>query len=413
MNNNILIMIKKSDLLAVIQMQREQLLMPGDEIIRDLLQSLPLNLTNHALIISGVRRCGKSTLLKQLMKNDLTNTFFINFDTPKLYNFDINDFEILDQTISEEGKKKLYFDEIQVIPGWELYIRQKLDENYQVVVTGSNASLLSSELGTKLTGRHITKELYPFSYNEFIRFKNLEDGSESFELYSQTGGFPEYVKHSNPEILTSLFDDILYRDIAVRHGIRDVKSLQRLLLYLTANVGNPVTATRLTTMLGVKSSATILDYFSYFEQSWLLGLLPKFSWSFRAQLVNPRKAYIIDNGLINAVSPSFSDNEGRKLENIIYWFLRKRQKELFYFNETGHECDFVVFSNNKAEEIIQVCSFLDNNNREREENGLLAAMEFFNSKKGVIITMNQSDEIQNGEKRISVVPAYKYLSGKI
>lgn len=403
-------MIKKSDLIAVIEMQREHLLNKDDEITRDLLHSLPINLSKHALIISGVRRCGKSTLLKQMMKEDLSDAFFINFDTPKLYNFDINDFEILDQIITEEGKKKLFFDEIQVVSGWELYVRQKLDENYQVVVTESNASLLSSELGTKLTGRHITKELYPFSYNEFIRYKKLETGFESFDWYFKNGGFPEYIKHSNPEILTSLFDDILYRDIAIRHGVRDVKSLQRLLLYLIANVGNPVTATKLTTLLGVKSSSTILDYFSYFEHSWVLGLLPKFSWSYRAQLVNPRKAYIIDNGLINAVSPSFTENEGRKLENMVYWFLRKNQKDIFYFNETGHECDFIVSNNNKAEEIIQVCYQLDHNNREREESGLLAAMEFFNLNNGIIITMNQTDEISKGEKRISVIPGCKFFS---
>lgn len=408
-SQNLKVMVRKSDLNGIIELQKEQIIMQGDEIARDIFTELPVDLVNHALIISGVRRCGKSTLLKQMIRNKLSDSFFINFDTPKLYNFDINDFEILDQIIDESNKKRLFFDEIQVVQGWEMYVRQKLDENFQVIVTGSNASLLSSELGTKLTGRHITKELYPFSYNEFIRYKKLDAGNESFELYFNTGGFPEFIKHSIAEILTSLFDDILYRDIAVRHGIRDVKSLQHLLLFLTANVGNLVTATKLTTMLGIKSSATILDYFSYFEQSWLLGLLPKFSWSYRAQIVNPRKVYIIDNGLINAVSPSFSDNEGRKLENMVYWFLRKNQKDIFYFNETGQECDFIVFSNNKAEEIIQVCHMLDPNNREREESGLLAAMEFFNLNNGIIITMNQSDEIRKGEKRIRVVTAWEFF----
>lgn len=402
-------MIKKSDLKAIIQMQKEHLTKPADEIGRDILQSLPLNLTNHALIISGIRRCGKSTLVRQLMHTDGDEAFFINFDTPKLYNFDINDFELLDQIIAENKRSKLYFDEIQTVQGWELYIRQKLDEDYRVVVTGSNASLLSSELGTKLTGRHITKELYPFSYREFIRFKNIDAGIESLEMFLQAGGFPEYVRRSNPEILTSLFDDILFRDIAVRHGIRDVKSLQRLLLYLTANVGSPVTATRLTSMLGIKSSATILDYFTYFEQSWILGLLPKFSWSYRAQLINPRKVYIIDNGLVNAVSPSFSANQGRKLENMLYWYFRQKQKGIFYFNETGNECDFILFSNNQVEEAIQVCYQLDAENSDREQNGLLAAMDFFKLTRGTIVTMNQQDEIKLGDKNIRVIPAYQFI----
>ncbi|SHF94665.1 hypothetical protein SAMN05444274_11455 [Mariniphaga anaerophila] len=401
-------MIKKSDLETVIHLQKERFLKSTDEIERELLQLLPLSLSNHALIISGVRRCGKSTLIKQLVNQEPSDAFYINFDTPKLYEFEINDFEVLDQIIYTANPKKLYFDEIQVVLGWELYVRQKLDEGYQVLVTGSNASLLSKELGTKLTGRHITKELFPFSYVEFIRFKKIESGIDSFRSYFRLGGFPEYVKHESPEILTSLFDDILFRDIAVRHGVRDVKSLQRLLLYLVANVGSLITATRLATLLGIKSSATVLDYLSYFEQSWILGLLPKFSWSYRARLVNPRKVYIIDNGLVNAVSPSFSENNGRKLENCIYWFLRQKQKEIFYFNETGHECDFVTFKNNKVEEVIQVCYHLEPENRAREENGLLAAMDFFNLNNGTIITMDQSDIIQIGEKRINVIPAYKF-----
>ena len=403
-------MIRKSDLEVVISMQKEQLARVNNEIQRDILLSLPEETGNHALIISGVRRCGKSTLIKQMINREAYKAFFINFDTPKLYNFDINDFEILDSVIAESNPQKLYFDEIQVVEGWELYVRQKLDEGFQVIVTGSNASLLSRELGTKLTGRHITKELYPFSYNEFIKLKGLEPNNESFNIYFQSGGFPEFLKRDNPEILTSLFDDVLFRDIAVRHGIRDIKSLQRLLLYLTANVGSPVTATRLTTVLGIKSTATILDFFSYFEQSWLLGLLPKFSWSYRAQMVNPRKAYILDNGLVNAVSPSFTDNDGRKLENLIYWHLRQKQKTVFYFNETGRECDFVVLKNNKAEQVIQVCYSLEYGNRQREENGLLAAMDFFNIDYGIIITMNQSDEIQVNNKHISVMPAFLFVS---
>lgn len=402
-------MIRKSDLEAVASMQKEQLDSVDNEIQRNILPSLPYDTGSHALIISGIRRCGKSTLIKQMINRASSKAFFINFDTPKLYNFDINDFEILDSLLSDYKPQKLYFDEIQVIEGWELYVRQKLDEGFQVVVTGSNASLLSHELGTRLTGRHITKELYPFSYNEFVKFKRLKLNDKSFNLYFQKGGFPEFLKRENPEILTSLFDDILFRDIAVRHGIRDIKSLQRLLLYLTANVGSPVTATRLTSVLGIKSSATILDYFSYFEQSWLLGLLPKFSWSYRAQMVNPRKAYILDNGLINAVSPSFTNNDGRKLENLIYWYLRQKNKTIYYFNETGYECDFVVLKNNKAEKLIQVCYNLEHGNRQREENGLLAAMDYFDMDCGTIITMNQSDETQVQNKRISVIPAYQFI----
>ena len=192
-------------------------------------------------------------------------------------------------------------------------------------------------------------------------------------------------------------------DIAIRYNIRDVKSLKRLLLYLVANVGNLVTATKLTQSLGIKSSATILDYFSFFEQTYLLSLMPRFSYSYRAQLVNPRKIYVIDNGLINAVTPSFSKDYGRKLENVIYWSLRQQNKDLFYFSETGSECDFVVRRNNEVEELVQVCYDLTNENAAREQKGLLAAMTFFKKDKDTIISLNQSNEISNSGKHICVI----------
>ena len=402
-------MIKKSDLLAVIDSQKERLGSSSNDLERDLLKTLPSDLSQHALIISGIRRCGKSTLLRQMIKEGNDDTFYINFDTPKLYNFELNDFEILDMIISEKGYGRLFFDELQVIDGWELFVRQKLDEGYKVFVTGSNATLLSRELGTRLTGRHITKELFPFSFQEFTNFRHLEPDKDALIKYLDLGGFPEFIKHNNADILTTLLEDILFRDIAIRYNIRDVKSLKRLLLYLVANVGNLVTATKLTQSLGIKSSATILDYFSFFEQTYLLNLMPRFSYSYRAQLVNPRKIYVIDNGLINAVTPSFSKDYGRKLENVIYWSLRQQKKDLFYFSETGSECDFVVCRNNEVEELVQVCYDLTNENAAREQKGLLEAMTFFKKDKGTIISLNQSDEISNAGKHIRVIPAFKYL----
>jgi len=403
-------MIKQSELAAVVQSQQEQQQEKGVSLERDLLHQLPTDLPNHALIISGIRRCGKSTLLSQWMKKIDFEGFFLNFDTPKLYNFELTDFELLDEMITQSKKKSLFFDEIQVIDGWELYVRQKLDQGYKVAITGSNASLLSKELGTKLTGRHINKELFPFSFSEFLRYHETIPDAESLLRYMTIGGFPEYIKTENPDILAVLIDDILYRDIAVRYNIRDVKSLKRLLLFLAANNGNLVTATKLTQTLGIKSPATILDYFSYFEQSYLLQLMPKFSYSYRVQLVNPRKIYFVDTGLINVVDVSFSHDLGRKLENVIFWELRRQNKEIYYYNENGYECDFVVCNNKIPEQLIQVCYELNKDNSTREERGLLDAMNFFKLDKGTIITLNQQDTILHHEKRIEVVPAYRYLS---
>jgi len=403
-------MIKQSELAAVVQSQQEQQQEKGIGLERDLLHHLPTDLPNHALIISGIRRCGKSTLLSQWMKKIDFEGFFLNFDTPKLYNFELTDFELLDEIIVQSKKKSLFFDEIQVIDGWELYVRQKLDQGYKVAITGSNASLLSKELGTKLTGRHINKELFPFSFSEFLRYHEAIPDAESLLRYMTIGGFPEYIKTENPDILAVLIDDILYRDIAVRYNIRDVKSLKRLLLFLAANNGNLVTATKLTQSLGIKSPATILDYFSFFEQSYLLQLMPKFSYSYRVQLVNPRKVYFVDTGLINVVDVSFSHDLGRKLENVIFWELRRQNKEIYYYNENGYECDFVVCNNKIPEQLIQVCYELNKDNSTREERGLLDAMNFFKLDKGTIITLNQQDTILHREKRIEVVPAHRYLS---
>ena len=403
-------MIKKSTLNEVIRQQLDRLKVNSTGLERELLSSLPVNLVNHALIISGIRRCGKSTLLHQLLSEGSERVLFLNFDTPKLYDFEIDDFTLLDEIIIDQRCDTLFFDEIQVVEGWELYVRQKLDEGFRVVVTGSNASLLSKELGTKLTGRHVTKELFPFSFKEYCNFKGLPGGEASLYDYLNTGGFPEFVKTQNQDVLEALTDDILYRDIAVRHNIKDVKSLKHLLVFLASNVGNLVTATKLTQFMNVKSAATILDYFSFFEKAYLMQLMPKFSYSYKVQMINPRKIYFIDNGLLGVISASFNSDLGRRLENMVFWELRRRHKELFYFNEQGRECDFVVCENNKPVQLIQVCYELNQENEKREQQGLFDAMDFFNMSRGVIITFNQQDVTMHQGKRIDIIPAFSFFT---
>ena len=401
-------MIRQSVLQEVVEQQKNQLVRTDTGYKRNLLMQLDANLPHHALIISGIRRCGKSTLMHQLIDILPDKSFFLNFDTAKLYNFEMDDFVLVDKLIVDSGSRMLFFDEIQVVKGWELYVRQKLDEDYRVVVTGSNASLLSKELGTKLTGRHITKELFPFSYREFCAFKEISTDAQSLALFIETGGFPAYIKTENPDIHNTLLDDIIYRDVAVRHNIRDVQSLKRLLTYLATNIGNLVTASKLTQAVGIKSSATVLEYFSFFEQSYLIHLMPKFSYSYKVQLVNPRKVYFIDSGLQAAISGSFNKDIGRKLENIVFWELRRLQKQLYYYNENGKECDFVV-SNNKIEQLIQVCYDLNNDNQDREIEGLMDAMKYFELDNGIILTYNQHDVILRNSKRIDIIPVYDFF----
>jgi len=332
----------------------------------------------------------------------------LNFDTPRLFNFEFPDFRLLDEILSgDKHVRNLFFDEIQIVEGWEVYVRGKLDEGYKVVITGSNATLLSRELGTKLTGRYISKELFPFSYDEFCRYTSLQPGRESVMNYMETGGFPQYVLNGNPDILHALINDILYRDIAVRYNIRDDRSLKRLLMYMVTNIGNLVSANKLKHVIDVKSTTTVLEYLSFMQQSWLFHLLPKFSWSYKKQLVNPRKVYLIDNGLHDTINPSFTKDIGRKFENLIFWELRRITEDLFYYNENARECDFVVCNKNRPQLLIQVCTELHSDNFDRERNGLLDAMNYFDKSKGYIITLDQSDKISAGNKTIEVIPFYK------
>jgi predicted AAA+ superfamily ATPase len=401
-------MIQQSLIQEVLRSQKERISGQSLGIEREILSSFPTTHT-HALIVSGIRRCGKSTLLLQLLKGYNTPSLYLNFEDPRLFGFELSDFRLLDNIISERKSKALFFDEIQIIDYWEMYIRQKLDEGFKIVITGSNASLLSRELGTKLTGRHITKELFPFSYREFLAFKSLSANAKSWEKYMNTGGFPEFVKNENPDILIELLYDILIRDIVVRHGIRDVNALKRLAIYLISNVGNLVTASKLQQALNIKSAATVLEYFSFLEDAYLVHFLPKFSFSVKAQMINPRKIYAIDSGMIKVTSTSFTKNEGYKLENLVYWELRRKRKELYYFNENGCECDFILLENNKVEQVVQVCHELTPENTAREQGGLHEAMKFFNTTNGIIITNNQSDTYIFNGQQMNVIPAYQYF----
>lgn len=308
-------------------------------------------------------------MLTILINAEKDESLYLNFDTPKLYNFDVKDFDILDRIIIESKKKKLYFDEIQIVKGWEIFIREKLDEGFNVVVSGSNATLLSIELGTRLTGRQLTKELFPFSYREYLDWRKKESDTELFVEFLNKGGFPEYLKTGNPDIHANLLDDIIYRDIAVRYQIRDVRTVKNVMQYLISNVGTIVTATRLKQVFGIKSSATLLDYFSFAEQSYLLFFVPKFSYSIKSQAVNPKKVYCIDTGLIQSVSSSFSKNYGHIFENAVFIELRRKYREICYFCENNSECDFVIFEKNQCIGVFQVCVELKHENKQREFNG--------------------------------------------
>ncbi len=376
---------------------------------RELLNHIP-QAKGFASIITGIRRCGKSTLQLQLKKAFFESEgLFLNFEDPRLAGIETNDLERLYNEIVERKTKILFFDEIQIVNGWEVFVNQLLREEFLVYITGSNASLLSKELGTHLTGRHFSTELFPFSYIEFLKFKHLENNEDSFKEYTQKGGMPDYLRTNYDKYLNDLLDDVLVRDIAIRYHIRDVNSLRKLAVYLLSNIGNLASANKLKGMFGIKSTSTILDYFSYLQDAYLVEFVSLYDYSIKKQMRNPQKIYALDLGIYHQNKIAFSPNEGHVLENIVYLHLRRQGKEIYYFQGKG-ECDFVVTKQGSPIELYQVCTEVNNLNIDREVNGLFEAMVHFKKEIGYIITQNQTDIFKRDNLTINLIPAWEWMS---
>ena len=401
-------MILKDTLKQVVQSQKADLSSLELGVERESLKEMDLNLP-HALVISGVRRCGKSTLLRQLIKKTPRFCYF-NFEDTRIEGFSTTDFPKLDEALQEDyGKCDYYFfDEIQNVPKWEIFVRSMLNKKKRFVITGSNASLLSKELGTRLTGRHVRHELFPFSFKEMLLFTKQKPNINSFDEYLKKGGFPDYLKFNRSEILMELLNDILARDIMVRHKLRESKTVREMVVYLLSNVGKEFSYTSLKNMFGLGSTSTAVSFVSYFEDSYLLFSIPRFDYSLKKQLVNPKKVYSVDNGLSSVNSVSFSSDRGRMLENLVFLQLRRKDKEIFYF-KGRKECDFLVRQGNKIRGAFQVCYDLNEDNKDREIGGLVEAMNEFKLTEGYLLTYNQEDEFKIDEKKVIVKPVWEWL----
>lgn len=375
------------------------------------------------IVISGIRRCGKSTLLKKMMS--LHAGYYLNFDDERLINFKVDDFQLLYETFIElYGEKDIfYFDEIQNIIGWERFVRRLNDDKKKVFVTGSNATMLSRELGTHLTGRYLEVKIYPFSFSEFLKFKSfkLEGNSfyttsskavlkKYFEEYLLEGGFPEYLKDKNKDYLKLLYENIIYRDILVRYNLSSEKNLKDLIHLAVTNLSSEISFNSLTKLLNISSPTTIKEYFDYLENSYLSFLVSRFNYSLKKQIRSSKKVYIIDNALASYLGFRFSEDYGRLLENLVFLELKRRGKEVYYFSE-DHECDFVIKEGINAVESVQVCFDLNKENKDREISGLLESMKKLKIKKGLILTMWQEDELKIESKKIIVKPVWKWLLG--
>jgi predicted AAA+ superfamily ATPase len=413
--------------------QREDLRWPKIYIKRTVEKKLDrLSLNNEIIVLSGIRRCGKSVLLEYIRRKHKTgNDYYFNFEDERLVNFGVEDFEVLHQTlISLYGaQNNFYFDEIQNIADWELFVRRIYNKGCKIYITGSNANLFSEELGTRLTGRYISLNIYPISFAEFsqyclpldrVDFSTTEIGTlkENYSQYLEMGGIPAYISSKDPEYLHSLYESILYRDIITRYKVGNPEALKKLLFFLASNCSKEVTLSKLLGMINnngkiIKSNTTISDYCSYIENSFMCFFVNRYDDNLKAQQQAPRKVYFIDHILAKILGFRVSEDRGRTLENIVFVELKRRDYEVFYYSG-AKECDFIIRKSSRTQQVIQVCLELyDPSTNEREESGLIEAMDKFSLSEGLIITENEEGGKiveKNGKKyHIIIKPIWKWL----
>jgi predicted AAA+ superfamily ATPase len=379
---------------------------------------------DSVVVISGIRRCGKSTLLQAIRAKNKEQDYYLNFDDERLIHFKVEHFQLLLELFGERyGKQStFYFDEIQNITGWERFVRRLHDYGNKVYITGSNASMLSKELGTHLTGRYQQIELYPFSFLEYLKLNEIDPHSldhfntddkvvlkAAFNDYFKFGGFPAFLKSKNTEYLKSLYESVLYRDVMVRNGITNEQELLELMFFVTSNTSKLISYNSLAKVIGVKNATTVKQYLGFLQDAYMLGLVTKYDVSVKKQLHNPKKVYGIDLGLMRQLSFQHSEDQGRLLENLVFLEL-KRQTKTVYYHHNKSECDFVIKEKNSITQAIQVCwSMHDDKTKQREINGLIDAMAAYQLKEGLILTEDESDSITIDDKTINMMPVWLWL----
>jgi predicted AAA+ superfamily ATPase len=361
---------------------------------------------SHALVLKGVRRCGKSVLQSQLMRRSET-AFYCNLEDTRLFGLSPADFPTVLSIIDElaPGGIPVFLDEVQEVPEWERLVRSLLDRGRTVCVTGSNASLLSRELGAKLTGRHLSLEVFPFSYTEYLAYSGGSAGEDSLLSYLDDGGFPGYLREHSPQVLQHLLRDIVQRDITMRHGLRETRHVMNLALFLLANTGQALSLQNLTQSLAIPAVAQTARYLEYLQDAYVLFSVPKFSPSFKRRVVAPNKYYAIDSGFRRVNSPQAGPDRGHRLENLAFLALRRHGAPICYAGERNQwECDFVTEAF-----AIQVCAELTPYNRGRELGGLLQGCRLPGKRRALILTLNQRDRITEQGMTVEVRPIWEWL----
>ena len=393
--------------------------------------------SKEVIVLKGVRRCGKSTLMAQVIGNLLarginpTHILRVNLEEP-LFSTEYS-VELLEQIyrtyrerVNPAGKCWLFMDEVQNISGWESWVRGRSEtEDIKIFVTGSSSQMLSREIGTKLTGRHISFEVFPLSFGEFLRFNDLDIGTELDYMAKKAtvrnlfmdcmkyGGFPEVVlKQSTDDkelLLKNYFEDLLYRDIVTRHEIRDVANLRNLAVYLLTNVAKLTSVNKLKKNFTISQEKTE-NYVSAIMESYLLFQLQKFSFSLKSSMRAGFKPYAIDTGLRNRVAFSFSEDAGRLVENAVYCHLKRKHEEV-YFHANGSETDFVVKEGMRVTRFIQVWyeDVTETAIPDRELACFKRPLDGHEGAENILVTNDYEDVIKTGTATIRCIPAVKFL----
>jgi predicted AAA+ superfamily ATPase len=380
--------------------------------------------TDAATIITGVRRCGKSILAFLLTLNK--QAAYVNFEDERLQ-VEAKDLNlILEAIASLKGEVEfIVFDEIQYINGWERFVSRLLPTR-KIIITGSNARLLSKEFATYLSGRHIDYELFPFSFREYLKFNNFtpnvyltRDISKTRELlkeYVKTGGFPLTFKLGR-NFLVENYKDIVEKDVIQRYKVKYEKVLKELAKYYISTIAREISFNKLKNILNVKSVQTIKNYSEFLSNAYLIFFLGKYSPKLKLQIISPKKVYCIDNGFVETMSFKASEDFGRLMENLVavelmrrrsYWF--KRQEIYYWKDYQQNEVDFLVKEEEEVKQLIQVTYASNKDEIEtREIKGLLKASELLNCKNLLIITWDYEDETIVENKKIVFKPLWKWL----
>ena len=379
-------------------------------------------------VTTGVRRSGKSTFTHLLLRG--SDYAYVNFDDDRLAPNGRGDLDaMLEVLYSHYGQfDHILLDEVQNVEGWELFVNRLQRGGLKTYVTGSNANLLGRELATHLTGRTVQMELLPFSFREFLAWRDIPEGppttrrravlKRQLQDYMVLGGFPEVVRDPAiaREYLTSLYSSILIKDVVARHGIRFVRTFKDLATTLLSSTATLMTYNRLKDAHGIKSVHTVKNYVDLMAEAYLLLVLDKLSAKPREVQNSPKKVYAIDTGLIGPLSVSASEDRGRLMENLAFLHLRRRLAvepglELFYWSDyTGHEVDFVVRRARKVEALVQV-TFASGPDEisPRVARGLVKAADLLGCKDLRIVTWDYEGRLRRGGRTIECVPMWRWL----